>query len=250
MRKIYVKTENDRRFHAAPASKATRGAAESALLVVHGRAGDGKTRTLYHWASATNAVMLTAHPGWTVRRMMVELADDLGVVTKGAWETALEARIAAEEIALVIDEAGFALADNAACLERLRAITDKSGTPLVLVVMERDMARLRQHDQITSRATLCQFAPASRADVRAACTQLAEIEIADDLVERIHRDSGARMRLVVEGINIAERVGVGAGKRRVSAADLAEYALCEDFDSSLRAIGRRAAAKARGVSHG
>lgn len=246
MKKIFVKTDNDKRFHAALALKRTRGAAESAMLVVHGRAGDGKTRTLHNWAAAVGAVMLTAHPGWTVRRMMVELADDLGIVVKGAWEAAVEARIAAEEIPLVIDEAGFALADNAACLERLRAITDKSGTTLVLVVMERDMARLRQHDQITSRATLCPFAPASRADVRAACAQLAEVEIADDLVERILRDAGARMRLVLEAINIAERVGQGAGKKRVAAADLEGYELCDDFDRSLRAIGRRAAAKARG----
>lgn len=248
MRKIFVRTENDRRFRAALDLKSRRAASESTMLVVHGRAGDSKTSTLRNWAASTNAVMLTAHPGWTVRRMMIELADRLDVVVKGAWEEALQERIAADEIPIVVDEAGFALADNAACIERLRAVTDKSGTPLVLVVMERDMARLRQHDQITSRATLCPFAPATLTDVRAACTQLAEIEIADDLVERIHRDSGARMRLVLEAISIAERVGVAEGKKRVVAADVADYALCEDFNRALRA-GRRPGAKGKGEGH-
>lgn len=245
MRKQFVKTENDRRFRVALSLKQQRGASESAMLVVHGRAGDGKTRTLHNWASGCNAVMVTAHPGWTVRRMMVELADRLGIVTRGAWETAVEARIADEEVPLVVDEAGFALADNAACLERLRSLTDKSGTTLVMVVMERDMTRLRQFDQITSRATLCPFGASSLADVRAACEQLAEVDIPDDLAERIHRESGARMRLVIEAINVIERVTQSAGQTSASAVDLRGYALCEDFNSTSRSL--RGKGRAPGV---
>lgn len=246
MKKQFVKTENDRRFRAALAQKEQRGASESAMVVVHGRAGDGKTRTLHNWASGCNAVMLTANPGWTVRRMMLELAEKLAVVASGAWENVVAANIAEQEVPIVVDEAGFALANNAACLEKLRSITDKSGTPLVMVVMERDMDRLRQHDQITSRATLCPFFPSTVADVRAACSQLAELEIADDLVERIHRESGARMRLVVEAINIVERSGQAAGKRSVTAADVAGFALCEDFDRMLAA--RRTAKRKPGAA--
>ena len=175
MKKEFVRTENDKRFRTALAQKESRGAAESGLIVVHGRAGEGKTRTLHNWASGCGAVMLTANPSWTVRRMMVELAEQFQIVIKGPWEAVLESRIAAEEIHLVVDEAGFALADNAACLERLRSITDKSGTLLVMAVMERDMARLKQHDQITSRATLCPFHTSTLADVKAACAQLIDV---------------------------------------------------------------------------
>jgi DNA transposition AAA+ family ATPase len=140
----------------------------------------------------------------------------------------------------VIDEAGFALADNAACLERLRSITDKSGTLLVMAVMERDMARLKQHDQITSRATLCPFGASTVEDVKTACAQLTELDFAADLVERIWHDSGARMRLIVEGIHLAERVARAAGKTTVAAADLAGYALCEDFNLVRRTPSSKA----------
>lgn len=243
MRKEFVKTENDKRFRAALAKQTQGFAAESNLVVVHGRAGDGKTRTLHNWASACDAVMLTAHPGWTVRRMMVELADKLSIVTKGDWETSVGEQIAANETPVIVDEAGFALRDNAACIERLRSITDKSGTLLVAVVMERDMARLRQFDQLTSRATLCPFRASTLADVRAACAQLSTVEIAPDLAERIHRDSSARMRLVVEAISVAERVGLAGGKATVAAADVAGMSLCEDFNHSLRSPrGQRGAA--------
>ncbi|MCU0963573.1 MAG: hypothetical protein MUF08_00615 [Burkholderiaceae bacterium] len=244
MRKQFVRTENDSRFRAALALKQQRGAAENAMLVVHGRAGDGKTRTLHNWASACNAVMVTAYPGWTPRRMLVELADRLSIATRGDWETAIGARIADEEVPIVVDEAGFALADNAACLERLRSLTDKSGTTLVMVMMERDMARLRQFDQITSRATLCPFGPSTLADVRAACTQLSEVAVADDLVERIHRESGARMRLVVEAINVLERVALGAGNATADAALLRGMVLCEDFNTTSRSL--RAKSRAAG----
>ncbi|MBL8350488.1 MAG: hypothetical protein JNL87_09245 [Burkholderiaceae bacterium] len=232
MKKEFVRTENDKRFRTAVEQKLQRAAFESDLLAVHGRAGDGKTRTLLNWASAVNAVMITGHPSWTVRRMMVELADKLGIVVKGDWEHAVGEQIAADETPVVVDEAGFALRDNAACLEALRSITDKSGTLLVIVVMERDMARLRQFDQITSRATLCPFHASTLADVKAACDQLAEVTIAPDLVERIWRDSSARMRLVVEGIGMAERVAKATGKSAVTAADLASFPLCEDFNRS------------------
>jgi DNA transposition AAA+ family ATPase len=240
MRKEFVQTANAARFRAALESKAQRGAAESSHLVVHGRAAEGKTRTLHHWASDCGAVMVTGYPCWTPRRMLAEMAAKLSLPTRGAWEEALEERIGEEEIPIVVDEAGFALADNAACLERLRRITDKSGTVLVYVVMERDMARLRQFEQLTSRAAMCRFAPSTLEDVQAACQQLAEVEIEPDLAARIHRESGARMRLVIDAIDVAERVALAAGKQRVGAADLKGYVLCEDLNAGTgRAKGVR-----------
>lgn len=233
MKKEFVKTENHQRFMTALQQKAGHAAAESNLVVVRGRAGDGKTCTMHHYAATNRAVMLTANPSWTVRRMMVELAAALSIPTAGAWENAVATAIAADEIPLIVDEAGFALAHNAACIERLRSITDKSGTLLVLVVMERDMARLQQHDQITSRATLCAFAASTLADVRAACAQLAEVAIADELAERIHRDTGGRMRLVVEAINIIEALTLAAGRTRAELADVKGLALCDDFNTSV-----------------
>lgn len=246
MKKHFVRTSNDQRFRTALQQRESRGAREANLIVVHGRAGDGKTRTLHNWASTPNAlgaqaVMLTADPSWTPHRMMLLLAERLGVVPRGDWQSTVGEHIADGEVPLVIDEAGFALTNNAACLERLRSITDKSGTALVLVVMERDMARLRQHDQITSRATLCPFHPATVADVRAACSALAEVGIADELAERIHRESTGRMRQVLEAINVVEQVGQAANKTQLGSTDLGDYALCADFATPV-AKRRRGAA--------
>lgn len=250
MKLQFVSTENDRRFKAALAQKQQRAARESVYLVVTGRAGVGKTRTLHNWASSCNAVMVEAYPGWTPRRAMADVASKLGIPITGSWEQAVEARIAEEEIPLIVDEAGHALTNRAECLERLRRITDKSSTLLVMVVMEPDFARLLQYQQITSRATLCPFAPNALADVKAVCAQLSEVAIADDLAERIHRESKALMRLVLEGINIAERVGQSQGKTAVCAEDLKGWALCEDFgtmlSSRVETLGRQPRGRAKG----
>ena len=130
MKREFVKTDNARRFATAIQLREARGAAESGLVVVHGRAGEGKTRTLHNWASTRDAVMLTAYPGWTPHRMMCELDERMSVVTRGNWQATIAEQIAEGEKPLVVDEAGFALADGAACLERLRTITDKSGRTL------------------------------------------------------------------------------------------------------------------------
>lgn len=241
MKKEFVKTENDRAFRAALAQKEQRAARESGLIVVHGRAGDGKTRTLHNWASHERAAMLTGRPSWTVRRMLADLAQQLSIPPKGDWEAAVAEKIAAEQIPVVLDEAGFGLRDNAACLEEMRSIADKAGTLLIAVVMERDMDRLRGFEQLTSRATLCTFKPASRADVTAACAQLCGVEVAPDLVERIWRDSGQRMRLIVEAIQMVEAVALSVGKPLATVADLAGYVLCESFQDQRSARAGRAA---------
>lgn len=253
MKREFVKTANAQRFATAIALREARGAAESGLVVVHGRAGEGKTRTLHNWASTRGsgdraAVMLTAYPDWTPHRMMGELAALMGIVQRGNWQAAVGEQIAEFEKPVVVDEAGFALANNAACLERLRAITDKSGTLLVLALMQRDMARLQQHDQITSRATLCAFATSTADDVAAACAQLADVQIEADLAQRIHHESQGRMRQVLDAINLVEHVArtTAGGKQRMALADMSGLRLCQDF-ADVASGGSRPRAGRRGA---
>lgn len=238
MKKEFVRTENHRRFETAVKLREQRGAAESGLIVVHGRAGEGKTRTLHNWASARRAVMVTGYPGITPRRVMLDIAERLHISPRGQWEKAVEEAIAAEELPLVVDESGFALAEGAATIERLRTITDKSGTLLVLALMQPDMARLRRHDQITSRATLCEFLPSGVEDVEAACAQLSELQISAELARRIHSESEGRMRLVVNAIQMVEHMATAGHKTTMGLEDIQGMRLCQDFPSVTAAARR------------
>lgn len=244
MKRHFVKTENLTRLEAGVAGLDVRGARESSWLLVTGRPGEGKTTTLYHWGARERAVYLTATQGMTPGKLVAALAERMGIPQGRSVEGAIGAKLAATQTAVILDEAGFALADRAACLERLRGITDKSATPVILIAMEQDVWRFGTYPQISSRIfSLVEFAPASLADVSAVCRQLAEVDIADDLVQRIHAETEGRMRLVLNAIARIEGVARGASKAAMTGADM-RGPLCEDYRRG-RAV--RAARKAGGV---
>lgn len=243
MKREFVKTENARRFRAGIAMLEARGALEAGWMLVIGRPGEGKTTTLFNWGAEAGAVMLTAQEGWTPTRMLAELAEKLGIEPVRGFEKKIEETIAGEEIPIVLDEAAFALHNSAACLERLRGITDKSCTLLVMAAMEQDRPKFARRMQIASRISyVCDFNKSTLEDVAAACGQLAEIDIAEDLVARIHRETDARMRLVMTAINRVEAVARRNGKSRLELADVKGLALCEDFNRVMVRGGVRRAA--------
>ena len=241
MKRLFVKTENARRFRTGIAMLESRGAAESGLMLVSGRPGEGKTTTVMNWAAEVGAAQLTAYPNWTPGCAMRELAAALSVPVERGYEARVGELIAEHEIPIIVDEAGYALAKNASALERLRAITDKSGTVMVMVMMEQHYATLSRIGQLASRITWSvEFKPSGLPDVAAACAQLAEgVTFADDLIARIHHETGARMRLVMQAISRCEAVARHNGQNTISLADMKGAPLCEDFHARLTKRGGR-----------
>lgn len=231
MKQEFVRTENAKRFRAEVSMLEKRGALEAGWLLVTGRPGEGKTKTLHNWAAEAGAVMLTAQANWTVTRMMEELAAKLGIEPVRGYQAKVAETIGAEDMPIVLDEAQFALHDAAACLEVLRGITDKSGTILIAVTMDHEVPRFNRREQIGSRFfRRCQFHESTLGDVTAACAQLAEgVAIADDLAARIHDETGGRMRLVLNAISRVEQVAHHMKVPTINAAAVSAIALCEDF---------------------
>ena len=231
MKQEFVKTENSKRFRAEIAMLERRGALEAGWLLVTGRPGEGKTKTLHNWAAEVGAVMLTAQANWTVTRMMEELAAKLGIEPVRGYQAKVAETIGAEDMPIVVDEAQFALHDTAACMEVLRGITDKSGTMLIAVTMDHEVPRFNRREQIGSRFfRKCQFQESTLTDVAAACAQLAEgVTIEPDLIERIHSETGGRMRLVLNAISRIEQIAHHQKADRIGADALRGVALCEEF---------------------
>ncbi|MDD2811669.1 ATP-binding protein [Rhodoferax sp.] len=207
MKREFVKTSNAALFDAKIREAQLRGARESGLVAVTGRPGEGKTRTLQAWAAEVGAVMVTAQVDWTPRRMIIEIAEKLGLQIKTGFERAMEEMVVKGNISIIVDEAGFTLANKAACLEKLRGITDKSSTLLVLVFMPRDISSLFavNLEQFNSRINArCDFKKSTLEDVALVCGQLSEVPIAPELVKHIFDKTDARMRLVINAITRIE----------------------------------------------
>lgn len=216
MKRAFVKTANSKMFRSSIAEAQARGARESSLVAVTGRPGEGKSHTLNNWASEFGAAILTAQVDWTPRRMLLDLAEKLLITPTSGFERRMEAVIAAKDISIIVDEAGFTLANNAICLERLRSITDKSSTLLVLVFMPHDITRLDvpRLKQLRDRiSTTCEFKKSTLDDVAMACAQLTDVLIAPDLAANIHTHTDGCMRLVLNAIARVE------GEARLRPAD-------------------------------
>ena len=249
MKRIFVKNTNARNFETYISKMQKRGPQESGLLLVTGRPGDGKTATLYNYAGRVNAVMLTAGVDSTPRRLMVELAEKLGIEASSNYQREIEAVIARNGYTIILDEAGFALANKAACVEKLREITDKTLTLLVMVVMKHDMIKLSQPKlkQLADRISdICEFQRATLEDVQLACLQLGEVAMAPELVTHIHKVTDGSMRQVLNAIcRVEETAQRRPEAQRGDVMTLAEVkgvTLCNDFGLAMRKMSSRSSA--------
>ncbi|KIO49625.1 AAA family ATPase [Nitrosospira sp. NpAV] len=235
MKKQFVKTSNYERFRTGITAVETRGAAEASLLLITGEAGYGKSATVDQWAISQGAAYLRAKVEWTPRYFMTELAESLKLDSRGRAKD-IFARIAGflggQQIPLVIDEIEHCLRDNALVLEAIRDLSDLTEVLVVLVGMEQVQAKIARHAQISSRiAKVVTFLPATLEDVRLTCRQLADVEIAEDLVAEIHQQSGGRMREIMNAIATCERHASRNSANKIALADMAGQTLTHDWQA-------------------
>lgn len=238
MKTHFVKTKNLDRLLAGVHLLDQRGARESAGMVINGRPGDGKTTNLQHWGASVGAVFITCTQGMSPGRLVESIALKLGLPPTRYLDDAIGERLTLDQTPVLLDEAQFALHDGAACLERLRGITDKSGTPFVLVMMERDLWRLGQHEQLSSRmACRVTFEPADVSDVGEVCGELSEVAIHPELVRRIQAETGGRMRSVLNAISRIEIAARQKDREVMGLEDMRGIALVDDYRAGLPALG-------------
>ncbi len=241
MKKVFVKSiGNYERFRTGLTDVENRGAAEASMMLVTGEAGYGKSETVDRWAVQVGATYLRAKVEWTPHYFMTELAETLKLDSRGRAKD-LFARIAGilggQQIPLVIDEVEHCLRDGAQVLEAIRDLSDLTEVTVILVGMEQVQAKIARYAQISSRiAKVVTFQPASLDDVSEFCRQLAEVEIAPDLVDEIHRQSAGRVREIVNAIATVERTAQRNGSKSVKLTDMAGQVLIHDWQSRRQRV--------------
>ena len=236
--KICLNTSNARAFISAQSAVTARDPGLPAIILAHGESGRGKTSVCAHMAVKQGAIFITMIPIMTPNWMLSKMCQELGQKPTRSCGPMFEfvARELTENPRPIYIDESDAIAEKKDLLETLRILHDLTAVPLVLIggTAEFRMKVLRR-PQIERRVLRdVEFKPSSLDDSRILSTELAEVRIADDLVEAIHRKSRGSAGLLVKELAAVE----GFCRRRgLSKIALAEYPM---DDSTPPPVNRRA----------
>lgn len=250
MKKGFVKTENFKRLAEAQKLVERRGAREAGLVLIKGHYGIGKSELTERWAADSGWVFVRAKETWTVRGMLDELADKMGISKTGRAQEVqarIIGRLAVDMVPMIIDEADFMLKGKgsrttANMLEAVRDITDLTGSTCFLVGMENFPQKVAAHGHIASRvAKVVELLPLSVQDVKATVAAKSDVAMDDDLVAEVHKQANGRMRLVLGAIANIEQWAQANSWAKVAFDQVKGKALCTEFSGATR-LGRQAGA--------
>ncbi|MXR36740.1 AAA family ATPase [Craterilacuibacter sinensis] len=257
MKKQFVKTSNFIAFQNAIRAVESRGAAEAGMLLVTGEAGYGKSHTVGSWAEQTGAIYLRANQDWTPHYFMTELAKELRVDTRGPGEKLFNRLVAAmvnpggEPTPLVIDEADHTLHHSAAVLEKIRDFSDRLEMMVILVGMDQIQAKVSRHAQISSRiARVVSFGAATLQDISLTCDTLCEVKVEPALVAEILRQTGGRMREVMNAIAQVEGIALRNQIASIGMDAIGNRPLVHDWRCRSKTATKPAASRAGQIQGG
>ena len=243
MKQHFVKTENHRRFISGIAMLENRASPERCILPVIGKPGVGKTRTVDNWGSLNDAVFLEGMPSMSPRYVRDALLAETGVRAKGKYaeDVAFVDFFAngGEPRAIILDECQHGFPNKAECIEYLRRIAEKAQTILIIVCHSSESRLLEKYDHIKTRiGCVCELQPPSPQDTADYAGELCEVGLDAALVAEVHKQSGARYRLIADALANLERVAGKLGKPALALADVDGMPLCQDWEKVLKKGGK------------
>lgn len=173
--------------------------------LVKGSAGYGKSTAIGWLADKNNGVFVTATPVWTpsamLKSILKELALDETISSNQAKLDAIVESLLMGQQPLFVDEADFLFDAKNKMLETLRSIHDLAGVPVILVGMDQIARKVSRRPQFDSRiAQRVEFAPSDLEDTGRVAAALLDVEVAPDLLEKLHQSAAGNMRLITVGL--------------------------------------------------
>jgi chromosomal replication initiation ATPase DnaA len=243
MKHQFVKTENHRRFLASVSMLQNRGSEERCLLPVTGKPGVGKTRVVDNWGASADAVILEGIPGMSLAYLKSALKAETGVKERGGFAEfkALADFFKGDEEnkipprPIILDECQHGFRDKAECIEYLRRLAEKAGTMLVLVCHTSESYLLSKYEHIKTRVgCVCELLPPSLEDTALYARELCEVGLDDALIAEVHKQSGARYRLISDALANLERIAEKMAKTALTLGDVKGLPLCQDWEKALK----------------
>ena len=191
--------------------------------LVYGFTGAGKTTAIAWLVTQCNGVYVRAGATWTPTSMLGSIMKELGADPLGRAAPMVDFivnELAVNRRSLFLDEADY-LTGNLKMLETMRDIHDLSQTPVMLIGMEGIDQKLIHRKQLSRRIShWVKFLPADLDDAAILAETTCEVQIEDDLLAYLHKESKGSIGLMTIGLS---RIEAFAKAQELTTIDLATW---------------------------
>ena len=214
MKKVFVKTNNVKRFITMMNNLQNRAEGVPGMGLVYGEPGLGKTQAIKWWAFKNDAILIRCNQMMSARWLLKEILDYMSEIKpysiSDAFDEVIRNLILTPRV-LIVDEVDYLTMDKNKSIEMLRDIHDKTNVPIVLVGMTNAHSRLKKFSHLYDRLSeIVKFERFSKADIKTIVKELSEIELTDCAIKYIYSNLN-RFRQIVKVINKAETIAKANG---------------------------------------
>ena len=213
MKKVFVKTNNVKRFITMMNNLQNRAEGVPGMALVYGEPGLGKTQTINWWAFKNSAILVRCTQLMSARWLLSEILEEMGEIygykISDCFKLVVRNLLVNPQI-IIIDEVDYLTADSRA-VETLRDIHDKTNVPIVLVGMINAKSRLKKFNHLYDRLSeIVKFEKFSKNDIKTIVQELSEVEMTECAIRYIYTNLN-RFRQIVKVINKAEIIAKANG---------------------------------------
>lgn len=214
MKKVFVKTNNVKRFITMMNNLQNRAEGVPGMGLVYGGPGFGKTQAIKWWAFKNDAILIRCNQMMSARWLLKEILDYMSEIKpysiSDSFDEVIRNLILTPRV-LIVDEVDYLTMDKNKSIKILRDIHDKTNVPVVLVGMTNAHSRLKKFSHLYDRLSeIVKFERFSKADIKTIVKELSEIELTDCAIKYIYSNLN-RFRQIVKVINKAETIAKANG---------------------------------------
>lgn len=209
MKKVFVKTNNVKRFITMMNNLQNRAEGVPGMALVYGEPGLGKTQVIKWWAFKNDAILIRCNQMMSARWLLKEILDYMSEIKpysiSDSFDEVIRNLILTPRV-LIVDEVDYLTMEKNKSIEILRDIHDKTNVPVVLVGMTSAHSRLKKFSHLYDRLSeIVKFERFSKTDIKTIVKELSEIEMTDCAIKYIYSNLN-RFRQIVKVINKAETI--------------------------------------------
>lgn len=214
MKKVFVKTNNVKRFITMMNNLQNRAEGVPGMGLVYGEPGLGKTQAIKWWAFKNDAILIRCNQMMSARWLLKEILDYMSEIKPysilDSFNEVIRNLILTPRV-LIVDEVDYLTMDKNKSIEILRDIHDKTNVSVVLVGMTNAHSRLKKFSHLYDRLSeIVKFERFSKSDIKTIVKELSEIELTDCAIKYIYSNLN-RFRQIVKVINKAETIAKANG---------------------------------------